>query len=72
MKEELVKLNAKVIREHVKANGLKYYWIAEQSGIANTTLRRALSSPRNRMKLDTARKIAAVLGLPVSYIAKEA
>jgi transcriptional regulator with XRE-family HTH domain len=70
MTDELVRINAKAVRQHVKANGLKWYWVADKAGIAQTTLRRALSGPRKRVKLSTAQNLARVLELPVSYIAK--
>lgn len=70
MKDELVRINSKAIRQHVQANGLKLYWVAEKAGIAATTLRRALSA-RARVKLDTARSLAQTLELPLSYIVKD-
>lgn len=71
MLSDFVKLNASVIRAHVKANGLKYCWIAEQAGIAQTTLRRALSGSTVHVTRKTASQIARVLELPVRYVARE-
>lgn len=68
---DFVKLNASVIRAHVKANGLKFCWVAEQAGIAQTTLRRALSGSTVHVTRKTASQIARVLELPVRYIARE-
>lgn len=64
------RLNAPEITKAMARQELKRWWVAEQTGIHITTLRRWMSGRIERVTWDHAEQLARVLTVPVAEIAQ--
>ena len=58
---KLMKLQAGAVREAIRRQDLKRYWVAEQAGIHKTTLRRWLSGDIAMVRATNVSRLANVL-----------
>ena len=69
---ELVSLHKDRVRDLIRANDLKKWWVAEFSGVHKTTLRRWLNGRIDRIQHKHIEQLAAVLEVePASLIAEQ-
>lgn len=69
---DLVMLRKDRVREIIRANELKKWWVAEFSGVHKTTLRRWLNGRIDRIQERHVRQLAAVLEVePSSLVASD-
>lgn len=68
---ELVLLHKDRVRELIRSNDLKKWWVAEYSGVHKTTLRRWLNGRIDRIQQRHVEQLAAVLEVdPLSLVVR--
>lgn len=62
--DPFVRLHPERVRQLIKSQGLKRYWVAEVAGVHKTTLRRWLSGRIHKVRRSHAESLARVLEAP--------
>ncbi len=65
-----VAINTEKVREAIRSQELKRYWVAEMAGVHKTTLRRWLSGQITKVREENAINLAHVLTLPIDRVVK--